>query len=447
MIALVYTTLSWAQFGPQQVIDATLDGAFQLAVIDVDGDTFVDVIAYSQNSEQVYWYKNLAGTGEFDTRELVGTLDSFVYLGVGDIDGDNDVDIVACAREMEIVVWYENLDGLGDFSAFRVIDNNFERPQTPQLGDLDGDNDLDVVVAANFEDTIYWFENLDGQGDFSGKKVVSTQGTDGREVRIADIDGDNDMDIVSTAIGGVFLTWYENLDGLGNFAAPAIIDDMGGSLRTIEVVDFDDDNDIDILGAGVSQDDISWYENLDGMGNFSSEIIVESDAQVWRVQPIDLDADDDMDILLSEALGEGVSWYENLDGMGDFGPKQVITTDVEGNTTAMGGDIDNDGDMDVFSISLNDDTLAWYENTTIFGVTEMAGSPWQLYPNPVQDAFWLSGGNEPITSLRIYDATGRIVIVQQNPSFPLDVSSLSVGLWWGHFETDEGIIPFKFIKK
>lgn len=40
--------------------------------------------------------------------------------------------------------------------------------------DLDGDGDLDVLSACRYDDGgIYWYENLDGEGTFSGGTSIS----------------------------------------------------------------------------------------------------------------------------------------------------------------------------------------------------------------------------------------------------------------------------------
>lgn len=40
--------------------------------------------------------------------------------------------------------------------------------------DLDGDGDVDVLSACQYDNGgIYWYENLDGEGDFSGGMSIS----------------------------------------------------------------------------------------------------------------------------------------------------------------------------------------------------------------------------------------------------------------------------------
>ena len=76
----------------------------------------------------------------------------------------------------------------------------------------------------------------------------------------------------------------------------------------------------------------------------------------------DIDNDGDMD-LASTSFGDNkVAWYENIDGKGTFGPQQNVTTDANGASNIFASDVDNDGDIDLISTSVNDYKTVWYEN-------------------------------------------------------------------------------------
>jgi hypothetical protein len=77
----------------------------------------------------------------------------------------------------------------------------------------------------------------------------------------------------------------------------------------------------------------------------------------------DVDADGDQDLVSADYSSDTVSWYEN-DGAS---PPVFTRRDVD--TFAMGpqrvavGDLDDDGDLDVFSTNFNDESVHWYENS------------------------------------------------------------------------------------
>ena len=216
-----------------------------------------------------------------------------------------------------------------------------------------------------------WFENLDGQGNFGPKQIVNASAATPRCVSAVDVDGDLDLDIVTCSSGSVTLAWYENLDGLGNFGTMEVIAPAAFAINSIFAVDLDMDDDIDILTSTIADDKMAWFENLDGQGNFSTEIVITTQADgINTVFAADLDNDDDIDALTALFEGGKIAWYENLDGMGNMGAQQIITTNCLSPIDVFAADIDNDGDQDVFSASIGDNKIAWYENLTILGVAE-----------------------------------------------------------------------------
>ncbi|MCZ4237907.1 VCBS repeat-containing protein, partial [Staphylococcus equorum] len=66
-----------------------------------------------------------------------------------------------------------------------------------------------------FGGEIVWFENLDGQGNFSTKNTISTEVQSPRSVIAADIDNDGDMDVIASSQNDDKIAWYENLTILG----------------------------------------------------------------------------------------------------------------------------------------------------------------------------------------------------------------------------------------
>ena len=143
-------------------------------------------------------------------------------------------------------------------------------------GDLDGDGDMDIAAAVSGDDKVVWYENTDGLGAFGTEQILTTTADFANRVRIADVDGDLDMDIIATSNEDDKITWFENLDGAGNFSSENFIDSFIGNMRDIQIADMDNDGDIDFVTATDFDDNIKWYDNTDGLGNFSPYTITKT---------------------------------------------------------------------------------------------------------------------------------------------------------------------------
>jgi len=83
----------------------------------------------------------------------------------------------------------------------------------------------------------------------------------------------------------------------------------------------------------------------------------------------DMDNDGDMDIVSVSGIDNTTAWYENLGDTDDDGILDWTATDIATSGYDPYGlfvaDMDNDGDMDIIVAFIEDDTIAWYETTAI----------------------------------------------------------------------------------
>ena len=92
------------------------------------------------------------------------------------------------------------------------------------------------------------------------------------------------------------------------------------------------------------------------------ELSLRPQMALISVYAADIDNDGDMDMFSASYNDDKIAWYEN-DGAADpsFTPR-TISTSADGAHSVYATDIDSDGDMDVLSASYSDDKIAWYEN-------------------------------------------------------------------------------------
>lgn len=84
------------------------------------------------------------------------------------------MDILSASSENSTINWYENTDGTGNFGAGQII-TRFAgaNPQSVLAADLDGDGDVDVLSSS--WDRLVWSENTDDKGHFGRANVISRE--------------------------------------------------------------------------------------------------------------------------------------------------------------------------------------------------------------------------------------------------------------------------------
>ena len=446
---LIMGTSCHAQFGSRQIIDQNSGTVRMVRTADFDQDGALDVAVSS--FDRIALYKNLDGLGTFSAPISIqeGKKQSF-SLFPADIDNDGKIDLAVSFFDDDEVVWYRNL-GNGTFSALQLISNNLLRAAGITGADLDGDGDLDLVLGVSNGNGLYWVENLDGAGTFSSRITIDANISQARTQAIGDIDGDGDMDILTNSVGSAYLSWFENVDGLGDFNEQHIIDPIGLYENSLSLVDIDGDNDLDIVSQ--KTDLVIWRENLNGLGQFDYYNIISNEAlNIFDTTSADLDNDGDVDVLSASTDDNKIAWYRNEDGMGGFGPQNIIDPNLQSPRTVHAADLDNDGDLDILSAALSNQNreLVWYENLTILGVE---GSELEtnvtLYPNPVINTLQLNTQEKTIDQINIYTITGSNVLqLEVNTVSPtVDVSSLASGVYYIQVYSGKDVALKKFLKE
>ena len=187
-----------------------------------------------------------------------------------------------------------------------------------------------------------------------------------------DIDGDGDMDILGAAINADDITWWENMDGSGTSWTEHTIDGDYNGARCVYAEDIDGDGDMDVLGAPW-EDDLNWWENMDGSGtSWSEHTIDDYFPQTATVYAEDIDGDGDMDVISVSTSSNRVNWWENEDGTGINWIEHLIDMSFDWGFCIYAEDINGDGDMDVLGASVNADDIIWWENEDGLGTSWIA---------------------------------------------------------------------------
>ena len=349
-------------FMTQPAISTTAADAKSVLAADLDGDGDDDVLSASTSDNTIAWYENTDGAGAFGTQRVISTdVPGAQSVSAADLDGDGDLDVLAAAGGLQnSIAWFENVDGMGNFGSPRVVISDVV-PTSAFAADLDGDGDLDVLSATwLFDNNITWYQNTDGLGTFGPPRVITTSAVGAKSVFAVDLDGDGDLDVLSASSDDGKIAWYENIDGSGTFGPQTVID-RPGAARDVYAADLDGDGDVDVLSASYDGRAIAWYENV-GQPFFTKYTITRSAYRAESVHAADVDGDGDVDVVSASSGDNKIAWYENTDGLGSFAAQQVITSNADGPQSVFAADLDGDGDADVVSASGRDDTIAWYQS-------------------------------------------------------------------------------------
>lgn len=184
------------------------------------------------------------------------------------------------------------------------------------------------------------------------------------DVQAADFDGDGDLDLIAAAFGWQTLGEIVYLENVGKQKnAPAFqarsLDPRHGTIH-VPICDLNHDGKPDFV-ALISQEHESVVAFLnEGGGRFRTQMIFQGPHPsfgVSGIQMIDFDQDGDLDVLLSNGdvldtsnlRGEhGVHLLENS---GTYPFRHTLLTRLYGASRAMAGDLDGDGDNDIVASS------------------------------------------------------------------------------------------------
>ncbi|MHB8835845.1 MAG: FG-GAP-like repeat-containing protein [Candidatus Methylomirabilia bacterium] len=328
--------------------------AAALADYDNDGDLDIFVPRFGQSG---MLYRNNADGSYTDVSAEAGVKlsDNASAAIFVDVDNDGDKDLFLANWNMPHRL-YENL---GD-GRFRDISKDAGFLEAAGYGsgaaaaDVDGDGDLDIFVP-NYGQANRLFIN-DGKGVFTDGTAVARLGDEGQATGavFADFDGDGDQDLFVTRTGSssqVSCLLYVN-DGGGVFSDATVasgLDNLGRWYASA-FLDYDGDGDRDLFVAASKGGMSKLYRN-DGAGLFTDATAAAFPggiSQSESVLAVDLSADGREDLYLPG--GTKATFYRNL-GDGTFvedSSRYKIGGGVAGARGAASGDLDGDGDLDLY---------------------------------------------------------------------------------------------------
>lgn len=366
-------------------------------ILDVDGDFLPD--ALSVDSTAIFWQKNL-GAGNFAGTQLLSYAANPLIFNSVDFDEDGKPDFIA--RQTDGCFWYKNL-GSGNFQAVQLL---LDPPENLVTADLDNDGNIELIF--NVGQNIEWQE-FDETGQATPLQTISTKFKTGRGFALGDLDIDGDADLMvgglTTGQSGSYFKFDSNTALFTvslTTPTPGQFPDYG----LLEIGDFNGDGKNDFCTASANNFKMVWLTQITN-GEFSMWQFLQAGLGIPKsILSLDYNADGANDLVASGTLlvnlGNGQydekRWYPgggaqgfdgDLDGDGLkdraltsgndsiywqkylgnnlWGPRNALPGLVTSCKQIAGGDLDNDGDMDLFACNGTDAVSVnarfyWFEN-------------------------------------------------------------------------------------
>ena len=329
--------------------------SYQPVLRDLDGDTDLDLLSVGGTSSAlVHVWRNDGSDGLTGPTITTVPAGSFCCYGshYGDLEPDGDLDVVIQTSVQSFVTAIN--DGSGNYAPGPTTTPTV-RVSAGQLADVDGDLDLDYLVASDLPpydsgvltDHLSLYRNVGGA---SFQEVSHTpMGRFGFPL-VLDADGDGDPDVVF--VGKVSFSDPIEMrvllnDGTGVFTGTWTAPWPSIQYFTATIlVDVDGDLDLDIVVSVPVGSTLGVIENL-GNGTFASPTLHAAAGEIASLSPSDVDHDGDQDVLATLRSHRLVVHFN--DGTGAFSESEAYAAAWQNGfgTNLTSGDLDRDGAEDV----------------------------------------------------------------------------------------------------
>jgi FG-GAP-like repeat/Secretion system C-terminal sorting domain/Kre9/KNH-like N-terminal Ig-like domain len=413
--AFLLPMLVVAQEWVEHTVAGNFNGAQSVYATDLDLDGDVDVLGAAYDGDDITWWENEGGEGIIWTEHVLsGDFGGASSVFAIDINGDLDLDVIGAAYDWDYIHWWENWNNEAHLYIEHSVNEMFYGVATVFADDVDGDGDNDILGASRISNTIAWWENVNGDGLTWTDHLVDGAFDGAYSVYATDMDLDGDVDVLGAAYDDDDITWWENVNGDGLTWTEHIVDDNVDGAICVFAIDVDGDNDLDVQGAARLGNYISWWENVDGDGlTWTEHLVRESFSGAYSVYATDMDRDNDADIMGAARDANDITWWENVDGNGLNWIEHVVDAEFDDAWSVYAADVNGDGAVDILGAGYYADDITWWEQPGPFPlrvVSPNGGESWRIgTPQTIQ---WVPGSDSDVY-IELLDGPFAVMVISE----------------------------------
>jgi hypothetical protein len=296
-----------------QVFGTTTAYTRVIKIRDIDGDDDDDIFVGNTYGDPSRLYRrDPGGWTDVTATQLPAATPRVGDADFGDVDGDGDLDLVLADWGTSLNTGarprlYLN-DGAGTFTdaTTGIPAGNVKWAWELELVDVDDDFDLDLLIASKLGTGSFLYLN-DGTGVFTDDSAAGLpQFANNYEIEVMDVDGDGDLDLVTLNDGGS-LRDHVMINNAGQFVDETAARFAGAGVNPgfaddnmAAFVDVDSDNDADLLVGSLTDPDRLLINDGTGVFALASGAVPGSSPGTLGIALGDLDGDDRPDLLMGQ---------------------------------------------------------------------------------------------------------------------------------------------------